>query len=118
MVGFFNSEVDFATVSSTSSDDTDYKHQSHLNLELKKRTLKATLMLIKKMVKINNIILALFLILTAIWVNFPASWPGMKPFEVNESLSKDFNIVSYFIIISILHNIYSQLNVWNFLSVR
>ena len=97
MVGFFNSEVDF----DSSSDGTyyNYNQPSTLNTDLQKKKLRATLKLIKKLIKPNNFILAGFLILAAYLVNSDRKWDGNIGIEdgrfvVNPNVVQHANPVS------------------------
>ena len=99
MVGFFNSEVDFDCTSKHVTTN-NYNQPSTLSKDLKKKKLKATLKLIKRLIKPNNFILAIFLIVAAFLVNSPDhKWEGGMGLEdgrfvVNPNVAKHANYVS------------------------
>ena len=67
MVGFFNKEIDFMN---TANDDiTDDAGPSELYNDRKRKNLQDTLYLVKKLIKNNNAILLISLIVSVVFVN-------------------------------------------------
>ena len=64
MVGFFNKEIDFLKIDN--DDVTDDTGPSQLNNDRKRKILQDTLYLVKKLIKTNNAILLIFLIISAV----------------------------------------------------
>merc|ERR1712079_587270 len=64
MVGFFNKEIDFLKIDN--DDVTDDTGPSQLNNDRKRKNLQDTLYLVKKLIKTNNAILLIFLIISAV----------------------------------------------------
>ena len=99
MVGFFNSEVDFDCTSKDVTTIND-NQSSTLNKDLKMKKMKLTLTLIKGLIKSNNFILAILLMVAAFLVNSDHKWDGGIGLEdggifvVNTNIAARANYVS------------------------
>ena len=109
MVGFFNKEIDFLNIDN--DDVTDDTGPSQLNNDRKRKNLQDTLYLVKKLIKNNNAILLIFLIISAVlfvnskFINYTLN-PNFLTSEDNGYFANMVIICSYILWVSQSHYAY------------
>ena len=107
MVGFFNKEIDFLTSESDAGvDEPDLPDETfEQKRERKRKMLHDTFLLIKNLIKNNNLILLIFLIVSAIMVNLKLGgehiWTLNEVFLTSADKGYYANVVCHLVIIYI-----------------